>query len=356
MADGYTGWKLFDKVTIVARKILAYDYKTGETTDTGNVQGYLVDPTNKKQLEAARNWGTTYKNIYQEVDGKLKYVDREIIEPEEYTYDNDGFTLELHNSAEGSSQGGKLSFWNCWITAPDGTKFLIGIAADLLLDVLKNNTVINGVVQEKLLFARRDGGVGMLSKNMNSYQNAIKELDEGLKFEKGDVKPKGSGVYSYMVDSTISEVVSDLQKDKKMSASFATNYLYYSGLKIYSTQNSEIQKDIEEELEKQKYMVKSTKYSDKTTQGAMVVIDHQNGQVKGCVGGLGEKKVSRGFNRVTQALRQTGSAIKPIAVLGPALEEKIITPVTVYDDRRTIFNNDYRCIWEQKKNNNANDK
>ena len=58
-------------------------------------------------------------------------------------------------------------------------------------------------------------------------------------------------------------------------------------------------------------------------------------------GGLGEKNTYRGFNRATQALRQTGSAIKPIAVLGPALEEKIITPTTVYDDSRTVFDNDY---------------
>ena len=192
----------------------------------------------------------------------------------------------------------------------------------------RSKTVLGVMLQEKYI-------------SESDYQNAIKELDEGLKFEKGDVKPKGSGVYSYMVDATISEAVSDLQKNKKMSASFATNYLYYSGLKIYCTQNSDIQKDIEEELEKQKYMVKSTKFEEKTTQGAMVVIDHQNGQVKGCVGGLGEKKTARGFNRATQALRQTGSAIKPIAVLGPALEEKIITPLTVYDDRRTIFANDY---------------
>ena len=175
MADGYTGWKLFDKVTIIAKKMLAYDYKTGETTDTGNVQGYLVDPTNKKQLEAARNWGTTYKSIYEEVDGKRQFVDKEIIEPDEYTYDNDGFTLELHNSAEGSSQGGRLSFWNCWITAPDGHRFLIGIAADLLLDVLKSSTIINGIVQDKLMFARCNGGVGMLSKSMDSYKNAVND-------------------------------------------------------------------------------------------------------------------------------------------------------------------------------------
>lgn len=188
MTDGYTGWKLFDKVTIVAKKMLAYDYKTGETTDTGNVQGYLVDPTNKKQLEAARNWGTTYKSIYEEVDGKRKFVDKEIIEPDEYTYDNDGFTLELHNSAEGSSQGGKLSFWNCWITAPDGHRFLIGIAADLLLDVLKSSTVINGIVQDKLMFARCNGGVGMLSKSMDSYKNAVNDMAIKKKMSSGKTK------------------------------------------------------------------------------------------------------------------------------------------------------------------------
>lgn len=61
-------------------------------------------------------------------------------------------------------------------------------------------------------------------------------------------------------------------------------------------------------------------------------------------GGLGEKTTARGFNRATQALRQTGSAIKPIAVLGPALEEKIITPITVYDDTRTTFANGYNPV------------
>ena len=188
MADGYTGWKLFDKVTIVAKKMLAYDYKTGETTDTGNVQGYLVDSTNKKQLEAARNWGTTYKSIYEEVDGKRQFVDKEIIEPDEYTYDNDGFTLELHNSAEGSSQGGRLSFWNCWITAPDGHRFLIGIAADLLLDVLKSSTIINGIVQDKLMFARCNGGVGMLSKSMDSYKNAVNDMAIKKKMSSGKTK------------------------------------------------------------------------------------------------------------------------------------------------------------------------
>ena len=192
-------------------------------------------------------------------------------------------------------------------------------------------TVLGVMLQEKYI-------------SQEDYNNAVKEIDEGLKFKNGNVKPKGDNVYSYMVDATISEIVSDLQKKKKMSASFATNYLYYGGLHIYCTQNTDIQKDLEEEFTKQKYMVRSSLNPEATAQAAMIVIDHNTGQVKGCVGGLGEKNTSRGFNRATQALRQTGSAIKPIAVLGPALEEKIITPLTMYDDTRTTFNGNYSPI------------
>lgn len=180
---------------------------------------------------------------------------------------------------------------------------------------------------------------GYISKE--NYDSAVLELQSGLKFNKGKLEPKGDAIYSYMVDATISEVIKDLEEKKGMSTNFATNYLYFSGLKIYSTQNSDIQMEIEKECEKNKYMVKSAKYENSTAQAAMVVLDHNNGQVMGCVGGLGEKSVSRGFNRATQALRQTGSAIKPIAVLGPALEEKIITPVTIYDDTKTVFEQGY---------------
>ena len=189
MADGYTGWKLLDKVTIVTKKMLAYDYKTGSTTDTGDVQGYLVDPSNKKQLENARQWGTvTTWEYFTDEEGRRSVRDKTEYKPEEYTYDNDGFTLELHNSAGCSSQGGKLSFWNCWITAPDGHRFLIGIGADLLLDVLKSSTVINGVVQDKLMFARCNGGVGMLSKSMDSYKNAVNDMAIKKKMSSGKTK------------------------------------------------------------------------------------------------------------------------------------------------------------------------
>lgn len=51
----------------------------------------------------------------------------------------------------------------------------------------------------------------------------------------------------------------------------------------------------------------------------------------------GEKNEARGFNRATQAKRQTGSAIKPIAILAPAIDKKIITAATVLSDSETTF-------------------
>ena len=175
MADNYTGWKLFDKITIVAKPQEVWDSEHYCWKVTDEYQGYIVDPSNKKQLESAIRWGTITRYNYEEVCGKRECTGSYEIKPDAFTFDNKDFTLELCDAAEGSCQGGKLSFWNCWITASSGQRFLIGIAANLLLDVLKSTTVVNGVVQEKLMFARCKGGVGMLSESMNSYKDAVND-------------------------------------------------------------------------------------------------------------------------------------------------------------------------------------
>ena len=66
-------------------------------------------------------------------------------------------------------------------------------------------------------------------------------------------------------------------------------------------------------------------------------MDQSNGYVIACSGGLGEKTKSRGFNRATQMKRQTGSSMKPVAVLAPAIEKKLVTNVTVFADEPTTF-------------------
>ena len=43
------------------------------------------------------------------------------------------------------------------------------------------------------------------------------------------------------------------------------------------------------------------------------------------------------MNRATDAVRQTGSSMKPLADVVPGLQEKIITAATVYDDKKDKF-------------------
>ena len=128
----------------------------------------------------------------------------------------------------------------------------------------------------------------------------------------------------------------------------AENYVYSSGLTIYSTVDTNIQTQMEEEFAKDRYIVAGRDVDSETgekkndhSQAAMVVIDYKTGNVVGTVGGLGEKTESRGLNRATQSVRQTGSSIKPIAVVAPALQEKVITASTVYKDQETDFGGNY---------------
>ena len=170
------------------------------------------------------------------------------------------------------------------------------------------------------------------------YNNALDLISKGLNFKQGNLEnAKKNNIYSYHTDALINEIIEDISKRKNISVEFATNYIEMAGLKIYSTQNSTIQSLIETELSKPIYIIKSQKNPSTYAQAAMVIINHSNGQVLGCVGGIGKKEISRGLNRATQSVRQTGSAGKPIAVLAPALEEKIITASSVYNDEPTTF-------------------
>ena len=193
--------------------------------------------------------------------------------------------------------------------------------------------------------------------NEEDYNQAILKVENGLKFKQGKIQNSEENIiYSYHTDALLTEIIEEISKKKNISTNFAENYIEMAGLKIYSTQDSEIQSEIEKEFSKNKYILKSENDSSVTSQAAMVVMDHKTGYVVGCVGGLGEKSTSRGFNRATQALRQTGSAGKPLAVLVPGLEEKIFTPATLYLDEETTFDdgtetgysptdyNDYRGI------------
>ena len=173
----------------------------------------------------------------------------------------------------------------------------------------------------------------------NSYNTAISNIDKGLKFKKGTIT-SSDGVYSYHTDALITEIVNDIKKKYDISETFATNYINMAGLKISSTQDSNVQKQMETESKKSKYILRSDNGED-TSQAAMVIIDHTTGHVIGCTGGLGEKTEARSFNRATQTVRQTGSSIKPLSVLAPGIDKKAITASTIFDDTEQDFADGY---------------
>ncbi len=180
-------------------------------------------------------------------------------------------------------------------------------------------------------------------ENQTDYETAVAKVEAGLPFQKGATA--ASSGYSYHTDAVIEQLIKQVMEEKNISREIAKNYIYSSGLTIYSTVNANIQKQIEEETLKTKY-IKAGRAKDKQTgkllndhtQSAIVIIDHKTGNVLGVSGGLGEK-TGANLNRATQSKRQPGSSIKPIAVISPALQEKVITASTMYNDVLTEFGN-----------------
>jgi hypothetical protein len=174
----YKGYKLLDQIMLVCRDEAEHEDSHG-VNRSGCYQAYLVDPSNKKQLESARYWakwteyGPSFKN---EETGKWEHEYEIKHEPVEFTFDNNGFELELKDCAGGSSQGGKLSFWNCLVTK-DNKTFMIGINSDMLLDLLKNASFNRGKCQSPLIFITQKGKVGMTVKDSETYQQCVKDRE-----------------------------------------------------------------------------------------------------------------------------------------------------------------------------------
>lgn len=185
---------------------------------------------------------------------------------------------------------------------------------------------------------------GMI-ENEDDYNNAVKEVEDGLKFEKGY---SGISNYSYHTDATIKQVIQQVMEEKNISSDLAKNYVYGSGLTIYSTEDSSIQARVEEEFAKQKYQIsgkeknKDGSTKNDHTQAGMVIIDNATNQVVAVGGNLGEQKTVGLLNRGTQIKRQTGSSMKPLADIVPGLQEKVITASTIYDDSITDFGGGYK--------------
>ena len=146
-------------------------------------------------------------------------------------------------------------------------------------------------------------------------------------------------INSYFIDALIEQVSSDLADKYGYDKSYADSLFYNGGYKIYATLDPKIQEVAEKAyVEAGKTAVPSAKGDP--LMGAITVMDYE-GHVKAIVGNLGEKTSNRAFNAATDAVRQPGSSIKPLAVYAPAIEDDVITYSTIMNDTKTMYKNWY---------------
>ena len=194
--------------------------------------------------------------------------------------------------------------------------------------------------------------------------------------------------HSYFVDAVVEEVIAKLQTQKAMTSTQANNLIYGGGLKIYTTQDVEMQAIVDKYINdeslypkasyelKINYSITVNKANGEVvnlgTEGivsgedsieafkqakheawgitssdiienevitkipepqvAFVISDQHNGYVKAMSGGRGDKYGNRTFNRATQATRQPGSTFKILAAYAPALDTGKLSPGSMLID------------------------
>ena len=158
------------------------------------------------------------------------------------------------------------------------------------------------------------------------YDNAIKQ-EINLVEQKSD--ETSTKVQSYFVDNLIEEVIDDLVAEKGYTRAYAESQIFSAGFKIFSTINTKIQNQLEKKFEDGSVFLDAN--SSEKPQSAMVILE-PNGKIVGLIGGRGKKEAARVYNRATQAQRQPGSTMKPIAIYGPAIEYDLITYSSVWED------------------------
>ena len=213
----------------------------------------------------------------------------------------------------------------------------LDLAESAVLAGLTNNPSIYDVYNhpEKVKERQETILAQMLDQKMISqeeYEAAVAEELNYRPYEEYQQEIKST--YSYFTDEVIKDVINDLMTEKGYSRLVAENMVYSGGLNIYATIDTKVQNALDEVWANADNFPNTEKYGE-IPQSAMVITDKQ-GNIVGIAGGRGEKTSSRGFSYASDARRQPGSSLKPLATYGPAMDAGIATPDTTVYDRALI--------------------
>ncbi len=168
-------------------------------------------------------------------------------------------TINLGSNTLGV-QAASLRYFN-----KDVSKITIS-EAGVIAAITQNPSIFNPILHPKSNARRRQKILrnlyqkGHISKK--EYDAALKD-DVYARIQKINTKflKKSNDTYSYFVDEVIKQVMSDLQKQKGYTYSQAYNAVYSGGLKIYSTQDEDMQKICDKEMSDSANYPYSVRYS-----------------------------------------------------------------------------------------------
>ncbi len=154
-------------------------------------------------------------------------------------------------------------------------------------------------------------------------------------------KDNSQDVYSYFADTVLEDVAKAMAKESGLQWNDATRtmimqHIQKAGYHIYSTIDMKVQEQVDR-IYNDLTQIPATR-GGQQLQSGMVIIDNRTGDIVAMAGGVGGQKEHDGWNYATDAVRQSGSAIKPLTVYAPAFQSGVITPATVIADLPLTYN------------------
>jgi len=155
-----------------------------------------------------------------------------------------------------------------------------------------------------------------------------------------------NNIKSYYIQSIIDKILQDIMNKENISLEEAEKKLVTSGYKIYTSQDSKIQGELEK-------IYKDDNNFDDKAQSTAVVLGNNTSEVLGIIGGRNKEDSNITLevkenadplstanpNRVTKFLRQPGNSITLLSIYACGLEKSIITKDSKYVDEMTTFGN-----------------
>lgn len=170
-------------------------------------KAYIVFGDNKKSLENARIWAGE-NAIEKTISGTTE------------------FTFEILECAGRSSQGGKLSFWNCRITNSDqNIDVSVGINSEILCWILQESTFVKGVCQGNVILSKYDGQLGVVCKGTESYNEAIQSQCNKNNLKKGKTTKWEKG-FEYRTQNTSDIWIGDAYKPLIRNSNYFNKITY----------------------------------------------------------------------------------------------------------------------------------